>query len=280
VDTAINQATVSNSDLRPERSQTWQMGAVYQPQWLRGFSTSVDFYKIRVNDAIGSISAQQTMDLCFQGDQRLCGFIIRNDAGAVTSIELKPINLASTNTQGLDIEASFRRPVADFIPQADGVITLRALATHVFKYDTDSGIPNSIVSRLAGQNTGNIANWRLYATQSYSDDDFSLTLIQRYVSPGVINNNYIECTSNCPAPTLQNPTINNNRVQGAFYVDLGGTYRITPDVEFFFKIDNLFNVDPPIAPYVGSAPFVYRATNASLYDLLGRVYRAGIRFSL
>lgn len=51
-----------------------------------------------------------------------------------------------------------------------GTVTLRALATHVFKFDTDSGIPSSIITRAAGQNTGNIANWRLYATQSYSND--------------------------------------------------------------------------------------------------------------
>lgn len=280
VDTAINDATVSNSSLSPERSRTQQVGAIYQPAWLDGFSASLDYYRIRVRDAIGSISLQQTMDLCFQGDQRLCDFIIRNSAGAVTSIERQPINLASTDTHGLDIEASFRRPVSDFIPDASGTITLRALATHVFKYDTDSGLPGAIVNHQAGENRGSIANWRVYATQSYAHDDFSLTLIQRYVSPGVINNNYVECNGNCPAPTLQNPTINNNRIDGAFYVDLGGAYKISDRVEFFFKVDNLFNVDPPIAPYVGSAPFVYRATNASLYDLMGRFYRAGIRFTL
>jgi outer membrane receptor protein involved in Fe transport len=280
LDQAVNQATVSNIALKPEKSRTRQVGLIYQPQWLPGLSASVDYYDIRVTGAIGSVNPQQTVDLCFQGNQTLCDNITRNGAGAISSIQLKPINLASTETTGLDIEASFRRPASDLFANASGTLTMRALATHVFKYDTDSGIPNSIITRAAGQNTGNIANWRLYATESYSNDKLSLTLIQRYVSPGVINNNFIECTSSCPVPTLNNPTINNNRVDGAFYVDIGGSYKITSKIEFYFKVDNLFDVDPPIAPYVGSAPFLYRPTNAALYDLLGRFYRAGIRFSL
>lgn len=279
-DMAIVQATVANTELKPEKSRTRQVGAIYQPQWLPGFNMSVDYYDIKVTGAIGSVNPQQTVDLCFQGNETLCRNITRNAAGEITALELKPINLASTVTTGLDIEASYRRPVADFISGADGTITLRALATHVFKFNTNTGIPNAVITRAAGQNSGNIANWRVYATQSYSNDAFSLTLIQRYVSPGVIDHNFVECTSNCPAPTLNHPTINSNRVDGAFYVDVGGTYKITPKVEFYFKVDNLFNVSPPLVPYVGGAPFLYRSINASLYDVLGRFYRAGIRFSL
>lgn len=108
--------------------------------------------------------------------------------------------------------------------------------------------------------------------------------MERYVSPGVINNNWIECTADCPLPTLNNPTVNNNRIDGRFYVDIGGSWKLTdPDQglksELYFKIDNLFNVDPPIAASAGANPYLVRATNASLYDLLGRFFRVGARLS-
>ncbi len=187
------------------------------------------------------------MDLCFQGSQALCEFIVRDASGMVTEVQLKPVNLASTETDGVDIEASYRTPVPALFGAGPADLTLRALATHVFKYDTDSGIPNAIITEAAGQNSGNIANWRAYATESYSTDRFSITLAQRWVSPGVIANNWIECTSNCPAPTINNPTVNNNHIKGALYWDLGGTYDLVSSDRGFTQPD-LFQDRQPVQP--------------------------------
>lgn len=280
----VNQATLANLELEPEFSKTKQIGVVYQPDWLPGFSTSVDYYRISISGAIGTITAQQEMELCFQGNQTLCDFIIRDDSQMVTEVRLKPVNLASTLTDGLDIEASYRTPIAGLFGSAPASLTLRALATHVFKYETDSGIPNAVITDAAGQNSGNIADWRIYGTETYSTDRFSVTLTQRYVSSGVISNNWIECTSNCPAPTINNPTVNDNHIAGALYWDLGGSYELASSErsfqnQIYFKVDNLFNRDPARVATAGINPYLVRATNSALYDLLGRTYRLGVRFS-
>lgn len=280
----INQATLSNLNLKPEKSQTKQAGVVYQPEWFSGFSVSADFYDIQVRGGIGTISAQQTVDLCFQGNTATCDSIVRNTAGQIAEVRLVPFNLASTKTQGLDLEASYRKPLDAIFPGAGGTITLRGLATHVFSYETNSGLLNAITQQLSGQNSGSIAKWRVYTTQSYSNDRFSFSVTERYISPGVINNNWIECTANCPVPTINNPTVNNNRIAGALYVDVGGSVKLTnPDrglkSELYFKIDNLLNLDPPLAASAGANPYLVRATNAALYDLLGRFFRVGVRLS-
>ncbi len=280
----VNQATLANLDLEPEFSKTKQIGVVYQPDWLPGFSSSVDYYRISISGAIGTITAQQEMELCFQGNQTLCDFIIRDASQMVTEVRLKPVNLASTLTDGLDIEASYRTPIAGLFGSAPANLTLRALATHVFKYETDSGIPNAVITDAAGQNSGNIADWRIYGTETYSTDRFSVTLTQRYVSSGVISNNWIECTSNCPAPTINNPTVNDNHIAGALYWDLGGSYELASSErsfqnQIYFKVDNLFNRDPARVATAGINPYLVRATNSALYDLLGRTYRLGVRFS-
>jgi len=280
----INQATLSSATLKPEKGTTKQVGIVVQPEWLPGLSASVDYYNIGVNEGIGTLSAQQTMDLCFQGTTGVCGNISRNGAGQVTEIRLNPFNLAFSETEGMDIEASYRAPVSTFFDGANGDITLRMLATHAIKNETNSGLPNAITSDSVGQNGGNIAKWRILATQTYNNDRYRLTLTERYVSPGVINNNWIECNGNCPVPTINNPTVNNNRIKGALYWDLGGSYKLTPDEddfasEVYFKIDNVMNVDPPIAASAGINPYLVRSLNASLYDTLGRFYRVGFRFT-
>ena len=65
---------------------------------------------------------------------------------------------------------------------------------------------------------------------------------------------------------MQNPTYNFNHIPGAVYVDVGGSYNITEEVEAYFKIDNLFNHRAP--PFGAS----------SLYDVVGRMFRLGARF--
>jgi iron complex outermembrane receptor protein len=55
------------------------------------------------------------------------------------------------------------------------------------------------------------------------------------------------------------------------YLDVGGSYKWNDKTEFYFKIDNIANQDPP---KLGS-----NETNNTLYDVLGRMYRIGFRFN-
>jgi outer membrane receptor protein involved in Fe transport len=63
---------------------------------------------------------------------------------------------------------------------------------------------------------------------------------------------------------------------GAFYIDVSAGYALGP-AEFFFAVKNLPDKDPPILAAGTGVPNISQ-TNVSLYDVLGRNYRAGIRF--
>ena len=86
---------------------------------------------------------------------------------------------------------------------------------------------------------------------------------------------WIECQTNCPVSTDQHPTVNDNHVPGAVYLDICGTYRINEHALAYFKIDNALNKDPPSAPQTD----VGYGANPYLYDVLGRMYRIGVRVS-
>jgi iron complex outermembrane receptor protein len=283
----VLQSTTGNTALRPEIAQTTEAGVVWQPTFIPGFSVSIDYYRINLNGAVGTISPQQEMDLCFQGDKSLCSLITFNATGAPTAIKLVPINLASTLTDGFDIEASYHMSLDKLLPRLGGELNLRSLATHVSTYRVNSGLPNAPVQDLVGQyppSSNAIASWRWFGTESYSNGPWSVTLGQRYMSDGVLSNAYIECTSNCPTSTINNPTINNNHVKGVFLWDLGGSYDMNlgdrgPRTQLFFKINNLTNVDPPKVPTGGGLAFLSRAYNPALTDSLGRFMRIGVRFN-
>jgi iron complex outermembrane recepter protein len=280
----IHIPTEANPDLQPEKAQTTELGVVYQPSWLPGFNTSVDYYRIGLKGGIGTLSAQQEMDLCFAGNQTTCKFIDRDpSSGVVTYVHQVKFNLSSLVTDGFDVEASYATDLNSLIEGVPGNLSVRSLATHVSKYITQSGVPGDAPRESAGNNSGSIGLWRWMGVEQYSNDDFTFTLTERWLSDGVIDKTYIECTTGCPVATISHPTINNNKMDGYFYLDVGGSYNLTrPDhglqAAVYFKIDNIANVDPVPSPSFGSLP-ISNGTNPGLYDTLGRYYHLGIRFS-
>ncbi|HEY4368820.1 MAG TPA: TonB-dependent receptor [Steroidobacteraceae bacterium] len=278
--TVILRPQVGNLNLKPEAADTTGIGLVYQPSFVPGLSMSADYYDIDVKDAISTILQQQIIDRCFNGNTALCPAIVRDAAGVVTQITVQPINLSSEVAEGLDLEASYRKPLWN------GELSLRALATHVIKRKLDDGIS---VTDLAGDNAagvtsaaeGSAANWRFLGMIGYDRGSYGVTLIGRGVSAGVLDNSNIECTTGCPPSTVNRKTIDNNHVKGALYADLSLVYRpVVGDhkTEVFLKVDNLADTAPAVVPSNSTLVFIDSGTNPLLYDTVGRTIRAGVRF--
>jgi outer membrane receptor protein involved in Fe transport len=262
---------IGNPDLKPEESDNLEAGVVFRPTWLPGFNLSVDYYKVKITGAIQTLGGQQIVDLCqINGNTQYCDlFFLGGTPGTNTPsyVIRQPINLAQIDTDGVNIEASYVFNLESFgIP---GSFTARGLATHVFNFTTDTGLPGSFPSETAGANNGNIPNWKVYATQSWTLNDLTLNMTQRFISKGRTTVNQIECDfGSCPAPTVQYGTVYGSHMPSAIYWDVGASYQIREELQVFGKIDNLFDKDPP--PNGG----------VSIYDFFGRTYRVGLRLSM
>ena len=271
----VQQQVIGNTALRPEVARSTELGVVLtQPRWAPGFSASFDYYTIKVDGVISTLGLQQEVDLCDAGFQDLCAAMVLNSPVPTNNyVRLQQFNLASLKLKGFDIETSYRGSMAGLgLP---GLFTLRALATHTIDNLTDSGVPGTIPTQGAGVNTGSTPRWKVLATQGWSTDTASLTLSERWVSNGLYSNEYIECQSACRVATTNHPTINNNHMKGALYFDLGATYKFSDNVMAYFKINNLADRNAPTAP----GPNVGYGLNPSLFDVLGRMYRGGVRFT-
>jgi outer membrane receptor protein involved in Fe transport len=223
-----------------------------------------------VKDVVSSLSAQQIVNLCvLQNIPATCGAFDLDSNFKFVNVQ--SFNLASIKTRGFDIEASYqwRNPLG-----LDGNFTLRGLGTHVIDFITDPGLSGTIPVDSAGANSGATPDWKWLAIQTYDNDKFSLLVQERWFSDGVFGNQYVVCSAgNCPVSTANNPTIDYNRMKGAFYVDIGGSVNVTKEVAMFFKVDNLFDRDPTPSPQTNTGLDV----NPALYDTLGRFYRIGVR---
>jgi len=274
----VIQNVVGNPNLKPEVARNTEVGVVLsRPKWLPGLSLSVDYYHIKVNGVISSLSAQQQVQFCFQGLQQYCNTFNFAPSSGTPFVNVQVFNLASIKTSGFDIEGSYRfslDPVG--LP---GNFTLRALATNVRHFITDPGIPGAVAIDSAGQNSGATPKWKLLAIEAWDTDKFSLNLQQRWFSDGRFGStttDYVECSpGSCPVSTASHPTIDYNHMKGALYFDLGGSYNLTKKLTAYFKINNLFDHDPTPSPQTNTG----LDANPALYDLLGRMYRVGVRYN-
>jgi iron complex outermembrane receptor protein len=259
----IQTTSVGNPDLMPERADTLTAGIVYTPGWLPGFSVSVDFYEVKVRDAIQSIGGQAIVDRCNAGNQLLCALVTRTN-GVITAIRSTPTNIARERARGVDIEAGYQTEIG-----ADTRINLRGLATYVDERSLDDGIT---VNYQQGENSpdttgGSIPKWRVIASAGVDSSAFKASITGRYVSPGKYDNAYTP---------LQ---LADNSIAGAAYFDFAGAVKFAAgsgEGEIFLNIDNIFNKDPVIIPHL-SQPFFNAPVNPLLYDTLGREFRVGAR---
>lgn len=269
----IFQNTIGNTALQPEVARNTELGIVLsRPSWLPGLSLSFDYYRIKLDGVVSTLSADQIVRFCFDGNQAFCGGFQLDGPQGTNFVNVQPFNLASWKTSGFDIEASYQWQQPLGLP---GNFTLRALATHIQKFIVNAGIAGVDPIDQAGNNAGATPDWKWLAVQTYDSDRFSLTVQERWISDGTFGNQYVVCQTSCPVSTGNHPTIDYNTMKGAFYVDIGATFKFSENLQLYGKIDNLFDKDPTASPQTNTGLDV----NPALYDTLGRIYRAGIRFN-
>jgi len=275
------QINLGNSDLEPEEADTTGIGVVYQPRWLPGFSTSVDYYRIDTQGAIATVTYAYTLDQCLAGVQAYCANITRHADGTLDSITLRPQNQASLLAEGVDIEASYQKPLTEIVSSWKGTLGMRLVATHTLKLVTDSGIPGP-TQVLDAAGSGSTPRWGINGRLTYDLDALRVSLTGRYISGGKISNTLIECTDTCQDVSGFR-TVDSNKMPSYFISNLSLAYKFNAgpsDAEFFLAVDNLFDRDPPRYPSQIAGASYAVTTNSVLYQGLGSVYRAGVRFRM
>lgn len=273
----FREVTTGNLALKPEKADSLSFGVVLQPRFVPGFSFSVDYFDIKVKDAISQLYADDIALRCNEGRQEFCNAIVPDTSGVRDYVvSASPFNFAQIKVRGIDYEASYRLPLDKIFDNSASSLTLRGTATNYLENLVDNGV--SVPVDSVGQNSGQLSgtpDWIFRLSATFDTPTYSITAVGRGVSSGTYNNSYIVCTTNCPTSTATNPTINSNHIDGTFYTDLNFTAKIKvggSDGQLFFNITNLFDKDPILLPESGLS------ANSTFSDLLGRAFRIGVRF--
>jgi iron complex outermembrane recepter protein len=100
-----------NTGLLEEKAKTWTAGVVVQPSFVPGLVISLDWFNIRLTNAINTASLEETAQFCVDApnlDNVFCDNITRStEDGYVSGYLLRPENVAFFSTAGADLSASY-----------------------------------------------------------------------------------------------------------------------------------------------------------------------------
>lgn len=261
--------TGGNPNVEPEEADTFTAGFVYSPSFIPGLRGSVDYYSIELNGAITSLGAQGTINACFNGQTAACAGIERDPVtGLISTVFSRYFNLQTLTRSGYDFELSYQLPMDRFVDTWSGDLRLRLLATYVDELSqTDSNVKIDRAGQVVG---GGSPNWRGNLTVSYDNGPLRVTLTGLYVEGGVWDTTY--------GPY----DISDNTISSRSYLNFSTQYTLFENdddqsVDVFFKVDNVFDNDPPLTPINAFNP---TPTSSAFYDKLGRRFAVGFRFRM
>jgi iron complex outermembrane receptor protein len=274
--TAVTYANIplnnyGNPALKAETGLTRTLGGVYQPHFLPGFSLSVDYYRIKVKDAIQQINFTNVayQQACYQSggtsiyctlQNRTLGNLTVSPANVVTSIAAKQFNIASITTQGVDAELNYRTRLGGHALALRGFVTYQP---HIYLE-----IPGAATLDYGSSAGGQApffasARWRLNGSIRYDvTDNFTFDLRERWRSSLRYSANPNEIFA--------------QRLQPVAYTDLNLSFRIDDTrthPEFYVNIQNLFNKAPPAFAVGTTAGQSYALSD----DPVGRYFTVGVR---
>jgi len=254
-----------NPRLKPEIARTYSAGLVLTPHMLPGLSLSVDYYNITINDAIFTLSSQPVLARCMAGEASFCSqLVFGGPDGALSQINLFPLNINTDVVEGLDVQGDYRRPLLG------GSLHLRLIGNHVFRQSQDqNGIKVDYAGGIGPDNpVEGVPRARVNLAATYERGAVSATVQTRLIGAAKLVNGW----------TVKD--VDRNRIPPFAYVDLRGSVRLNEAAELYGTIDNLLDRDPPLVPVTpdqGQNVYFFTATRGDIYDIIGRSYRIGLR---
>jgi outer membrane receptor protein involved in Fe transport len=267
-----------NPNLDPESSDTVSFGFVFTPTFLDGFSLAADIFNITVEDLIGQVGQDLTLNQCLTtGEAQFCDLIHRLPTngsiwlGSAGFIEDPIINTGSLETTGMDLEANYRLALGE----TGGRLAFQLIGTYIDELLVEpiSGSPVQYdCVGFHGPTCGTPSpEWRHKLRATYTTPwNLDVSLSWRY-----IDEIQIDAASDDSDLTAAFPGTE-ARLGARSYLDLAAGYQWNK-MSFRLGINNLLDKDPPI---VGQAVCISTYCNGNtypqVYDTLGRYVFAGL----
>jgi iron complex outermembrane recepter protein len=244
---------------------------VWSPSFVQGLNVTLDWWQIKIEDAITRPAIQDIMDRCYGGTAQEqaanCGLITRdpnygstNQRYTITNVNMPLQNLASYKVEGWDLGILYKLPETSI-----GQFTISLDGTYLSKWDTKSTQDAPIEGRQ-GRYLDQDPYWRirsnLYVDWSYGD--FGVNYGIRYKSG---------MTEPCPFDPDEEPETfaycsdgakGTNHIGATTYHDIQFRYNTPWKGTIMVGLNNAWDKSPPVSYYTSYNMFDPQ------YDLPGR----------
>ncbi|GAB2572841.1 TonB-dependent receptor [Dyella jejuensis] len=241
--TTIPFTQVSNPKLKPETSSTRTLGLVYSPHYVDGLDITLDFYDIRLKQAITYLDASDILNYCYVDNLAdYCKNITRSSTGLITSLNEGPVNLGAASTSGFDFGIHYRLPTTSF-----GQFRIGVDGNYLSKYQTSNG-PGSTMKNLAGWMNGTQALYRIRSNTQVDWDykQFGASWTVRYYSG--LKDSCWDVGVECDNPNYPNPVFPGQGMAqkgSATFNDAQLRYKTPWDATLSVGVNNIFNKKGP-----------------------------------
>ena len=274
---SINGFDGGNRNLQEEKGKTLTLGAVIAPDQIRGFSLTVDYFNIKLTNAIGIVPRATSIQQCLlTSEPQFCNNVIRYDnTGYIKTVNAQNINIADTKTSGIDVNLRYGRALG---LTTDDRLDLNVLYTHTMKYKTQSDPAAPAYSGVGNLEYGAVFRDKVNATASYSAGPYSVNWTATYLSPMVdtVRDEFAEYSDQIG---LSPEIAAHNEIKARIYHDVQLRARVGEEsrqMEMFFGVTNLFDRKPPkLEDTVFYGTITGTTTAADVYDPIGRRFYIG-----
>ncbi len=273
---AIEARLVSNANLKVETSDTITLGAVWTPSFLPGFNLTLDYFDIKIDDAIERMGGgpQGTLAACFASNDvnsPFCKTFTRSRSTyEIIDWGVPLANVATLRTSGVDIAANYGWTMDNWgFGGEPARMRASLVGTWVDKNTVKANQSAPEVDRVGtvGGDTPAIPEWRWTGQLAYSSGGLELAWQTEFLSK-VKDRKY----ANALAAGAANPKagIAAPEVDAYWYHNVRAAYSFDR-YTVSGGVRNLFDKQAPrlSSPIEGN-------TDPNTYDVIGRYFFMGV----
>ena len=233
-----------NKDLFEESADTKTIGLTIAPEFFEGFRLAVDYYDIKVADAIAQIDNEDIINQCYNSSQAwgdtnsFCNDITRDAEGNIIEILQRSFNLNELRTRGYDVSATYKLDLDDY-----GRLYFKTDMTHVIEYSKTFDTPDGPQTNdYTGDLSQGIFDDKASASLTWSKDNLRIRWSTKFKSAIAANKKRLtdwqeDIDKNTERCTSNEESCVDNPESLALY-DIGSYVKHSVSVSYTSELDN------------------------------------------
>jgi iron complex outermembrane receptor protein len=281
----VNVLGGGNPLLGPEKADTYTAGFVFQPSTIPGLTMSLDYWRIELDDFITAPSVADVIDQCYSTAfnpnrefNAACELVGRSPlSGNLNDLEADGIILLTDNTgtalrDGVDLNIGYAFDLADLgMDPALGGIALNMNATfynNIQDQPTEDAINRQCVRYYSVACGAPNPATKFTSRATWNVSDYDLSVQWRHLSSVIVE----------PGSGNWQPEF--SRIPAYNYFDLSAGWNVRENARLSLTVANLTDEQPPmVGNTIGTTASNSGNTFPQTYDVIGRFYTLGARFS-